>query len=38
MVDAITTVPVPTNEPVLSFAPGSPERATIRGNNGGARL
>jgi len=28
--DAITTVPVPTNEPANSHAPGSPERARLR--------
>ncbi|MDV7245719.1 MULTISPECIES: L-glutamate gamma-semialdehyde dehydrogenase [Rhodococcus] len=28
--DAITQVPVPTNEPVHSYAPGSPERARIK--------
>jgi len=27
--DAVTRVPVPVNEPVLDYAPGSPERATI---------
>ncbi len=27
--DAATRVPVPINEPVLDYAPGSPERATI---------
>jgi 1-pyrroline-5-carboxylate dehydrogenase len=27
--DAITQVPVPVNEPVLDYAPGSPERATL---------
>ena len=28
---AVTDVPVPTNEPVLEYAPGSPERATLLG-------
>jgi 1-pyrroline-5-carboxylate dehydrogenase len=28
-VDAITTVPVPANEKVLGYAPGSPERASL---------
>jgi 1-pyrroline-5-carboxylate dehydrogenase len=28
-VDAVTAVPQPRNEPVLSYAPGSPERARI---------
>ena len=27
--DAVTQVPPPANEPVLSYAPGSPERATL---------
>ncbi|KUP95913.1 L-glutamate gamma-semialdehyde dehydrogenase [Thermobifida cellulosilytica] len=27
--DAVTNVPVPVNEPVLSYAPGSPERAEL---------
>jgi 1-pyrroline-5-carboxylate dehydrogenase len=27
--DAVTTVPVPVNEPVKSYAPGSPERARL---------
>jgi 1-pyrroline-5-carboxylate dehydrogenase len=27
--DAVTQVPVPYNEPVLDYAPGSPERATL---------
>ena len=27
--DAVTTVPVPANEPVRSYAPGSPERTAI---------
>ena len=27
--DAVTTVPSPTNEPPLHFAPGSPERARL---------
>jgi 1-pyrroline-5-carboxylate dehydrogenase len=26
--DAVTTVPAPRNEPVLDYAPGSPERAS----------
>jgi len=28
-VDAVTQVPRPANEPVLTYAPGSPERATL---------
>jgi 1-pyrroline-5-carboxylate dehydrogenase len=28
-VDAVTQVPVPVNEPVLTYAPGTPERAEI---------
>jgi 1-pyrroline-5-carboxylate dehydrogenase len=28
--DAVTTVPVPVNEPVRGYAPGSPERASLR--------
>ncbi|MEV0945678.1 L-glutamate gamma-semialdehyde dehydrogenase [Rhodococcus sp. NPDC049939] len=28
--DAITQVPVPTNEPVHTYAPGSPERSRVR--------
>jgi len=28
-VDAVTTVPSPVNEPVRSYAPGSPERASL---------
>ena len=27
--DAITSVPAPINEPVLNYAPGSPERAAL---------
>ena len=27
--DAITQVPMPTNEPVHEYAPGSPERARL---------
>jgi len=27
--DAVSTVPVPVNEPVLAYAPGSPERAAL---------
>ena len=30
MSNGIFTVPVPTNEPVLDYAPGSPERREIR--------
>ncbi|MFZ4633752.1 MAG: L-glutamate gamma-semialdehyde dehydrogenase [Saprospiraceae bacterium] len=30
MSDAIFTVPFPVNEPVLSYAPGSPERAQLK--------
>jgi 1-pyrroline-5-carboxylate dehydrogenase len=29
--DAVTTVPVPSNEPVRQYAPGSPERAALEG-------
>ncbi len=29
MIDARTQVPVPVNEPVLTYAPGSPERAAL---------
>ena len=29
MFDAITNVPVPVNEPIRSYAPGSPERAVL---------
>src|SRR4029078_6832943 len=28
-VDAVTQVPAPRNEPVLNYAPGSPERAAL---------
>jgi 1-pyrroline-5-carboxylate dehydrogenase len=28
-VDAVTSVPLPTNEPIRSYAPGSPERASL---------
>lgn len=28
--DAVTTVPVPVNEPVRSYAPGTPERESLR--------
>ncbi|WP_240483011.1 hypothetical protein, partial [Rhodococcus opacus] len=28
--DAITQVPVPTNEPVHTYAPGSPERSRVQ--------
>jgi 1-pyrroline-5-carboxylate dehydrogenase len=28
-VDAITSVPTPYNEPILTYSPGSPERATL---------
>ncbi|MDQ0382089.1 L-glutamate gamma-semialdehyde dehydrogenase [Amycolatopsis thermophila] len=28
--DAVTTVPTPVNEPVLQYAPGSPERAEVQ--------
>ena len=27
--DAVTRVPAPVNEPVLDYAPGSPERAAL---------
>jgi 1-pyrroline-5-carboxylate dehydrogenase len=30
MLDAIVSPPPPSNEPVLSYAPGSPERATLK--------
>jgi 1-pyrroline-5-carboxylate dehydrogenase len=30
MTDAVTQVPTPVNSPVLSYAPGSPERAVLR--------
>jgi 1-pyrroline-5-carboxylate dehydrogenase len=30
MINAESHVPTPTNEPTLSYAPGSPERATLR--------
>ena len=29
MIDAISPLPTPANEPVLSYAPGSPERAAL---------
>ena len=29
MIDGIFEVPLPENEPVLAFAPGSPERAKL---------
>ena len=29
--DAITTTPMPRNEPVRDYAPGSPERASLEG-------
>jgi 1-pyrroline-5-carboxylate dehydrogenase len=29
VVDAITEVPVPVNEPINSFIPGSPERTAL---------
>jgi 1-pyrroline-5-carboxylate dehydrogenase len=29
-VDAVTNVPAPVNEPVLTYAPGSPERAALQ--------
>ncbi len=28
--DAVTRVPAPVNEPVLNYAPGSPERAALQ--------
>jgi 1-pyrroline-5-carboxylate dehydrogenase len=28
--DAVTNVPPPRNEPVLSYAPGTPERAALQ--------
>jgi len=31
VLDAVTTVPVPENEPIRSYAPGSPERAALEG-------
>src|SRR5215813_13548598 len=30
MINAITRVPQPINEPVSSYAPGTPERATLK--------
>ncbi|GAB2972894.1 L-glutamate gamma-semialdehyde dehydrogenase [Saccharothrix stipae] len=30
LVDAVTTVPAPVNEPVLGYAPGTPERAQLQ--------
>jgi len=30
MTDAIFTVPHPVNEPVLNYAPGSPEKAALK--------
>ncbi len=30
MSNAVTTVPVPTNEPILMYAPGSPEKASLK--------
>src|SRR5665647_816372 len=30
VVDAVTQVPAPVNEPVLDYAPGSPERAELQ--------
>jgi 1-pyrroline-5-carboxylate dehydrogenase len=30
MIDAIAAVPTPVNEPTLSYAPGSPERAALK--------
>ena len=35
--DAVTSVPAPVNEPVLNYAPGSPERAALQARLGGAR-
>ena len=29
--DAVTSVPLPRNEPVLSYAPGTPERSAVEG-------
>jgi hypothetical protein len=29
MLDLPTPVPLPTNEPVLTYAPGTPERAAV---------
>src|SRR4051812_36270172 len=29
LMDAVTHVPAPANEPVLDYAPGSPERAAL---------
>jgi len=29
-VDAVTDIPTPVNEPILDYAPGSPERATLK--------
>jgi 1-pyrroline-5-carboxylate dehydrogenase len=33
--DAVTRVPAPHNEPVLTYAPGSPERAALQGRLAG---
>src|SRR5687768_1872302 len=30
MLDLPTPLPLPINEPILSYAPGSPERATLK--------
>ena len=35
--DALFTVPEPSNEPVRSYAPGSPERASLQTPPGRAR-
>ncbi len=29
LMDAVTNVPVPGNEPIKGYAPGSPERAAL---------
>src|SRR5262249_56200858 len=31
VMDAVTSTPVPINEPIRSYAPGSPERASLEG-------
>ncbi len=31
MINALTRVPIPVNEPVLSYAPGTPERKALQG-------
>ena len=36
VVDAVTNVPVPDNEPIRGYAPGSPERAALESQDQGA--